>query len=259
MHISDIKNKKMLNFILLHAGTVLTYSEIPILAGLIMSMIHVISGPDHLAAVTPLTIDSKKKSWSIGFSWGIGHTLGMLIIGIIFILLKEQINIEIISEHGEKFVGFLLIAIGVYALLKIKNKHGGKHKHSHPHIHENEIHIHAHKHEEEEKHSHKHIRNHRQNILSALGIGIIHGVAGVSHLIAILPTLALPSKTDSVMYLSGFGAGTILAMVAYSVTLGIITQKTDEKNNKKLSIFLRIFGGSAAIIVGAVWIVLAFN
>ncbi|MCF6365203.1 MAG: sulfite exporter TauE/SafE family protein [Bacteroidales bacterium] len=248
----------MLNFILLHGSTGLSYSEIPILAGLVMSMIHVISGPDHLAAVTPLTIDSKKKSWSIGFSWGIGHTLGMLIIGIIFILLKEQINIEAISEHGEKFVGFLLIAIGIFAFLRIKKKHGSKHKHSHPHTHDNEVHIHSHKHGEEEKHTHKHKRNHRQNVLSALGIGIIHGVAGVSHLIAILPTLALPSKIDSVMYLSGFGAGTILAMVAYSVTLGIITQKTDEKNNKKLSIFLRIFGGSAAVIVGIIWIIIAF-
>ena len=76
----------MLDFILLHAEHGLRYSEIPILSGLIMSMIHVISGPDHLAAVTPLTIDSKKKSWSIGFSWGIGHTIGMLLIGVIFIL-----------------------------------------------------------------------------------------------------------------------------------------------------------------------------
>jgi len=121
------------------------------------------------------------------------------------------------------------------------------------------VHIHSHKHGDEEKHSHKHKKNHRQNIFSALGIGIFHGVAGVSHLIAILPTLALPSKIDSIMYLSGFGTGTILAMVAYSVTLGLITQKTDNKNNKKLSVFLRIFGGSAAIIVGIVWIVIAFN
>ncbi len=249
----------MLDFILLHANHGLSYSDIPIISGLIMSMLHVISGPDHLAAVTPLSIDSKRKSWSIGFSWGIGHTLGMLIIGVIFILLKEQIDVEIISEHGEKLVGFLLIAIGVYAFIKIKKKHGSKHKHAHPHIHNNEVHIHSHKHSDEEKHSHKHKKNHRQNVFSALGIGIFHGVAGVSHLIAILPTLALPTKTGSVLYLSGFGIGTILAMVAYSLTLGIITQKTDEKNNQKLSVFLRIFGGSAAVIVGVVWVVISFS
>jgi len=59
-----------MNLIILNASQTLNYTDIPILAGLIMSMIHVISGPDHLAAVTPLSIDSKKKSWSIGFSWG---------------------------------------------------------------------------------------------------------------------------------------------------------------------------------------------
>ena len=96
-------------------------------------------------------------------------------------------------------------------------------------------------------------------MIGALGIGIIHGVAGVSHLIAILPTLALPSKIDSVLYLSGFGVGTILAMVAYALTLGIITQKTDERNNRKLSVFLRIFGGSAAVIVGVIWIIISMT
>ncbi len=249
----------MLDFIILHANHGLSYSDIPIVSGLIMSIIHVISGPDHLAAVTPLSIDSKKKSWSIGLSWGIGHTMGMLIIGVIFIILKEQIDVELISAHGEKLVGFLLIAIGVYAFFKLKKGHGNKHKHAHPHVHDGEVHIHAHNHSEEQKHAHIHKRNHKQNIFSALGIGIFHGVAGVSHLIAILPTLALPTKTGSVLYLSGFGVGTILAMVAYSVTLGIITQKTDEKNNRKLSVFLRIFGGSAAIIVGLVWIVMSFS
>lgn len=249
----------MLDFILLHAEHGLRYSEIPIISGLIMSMIHVISGPDHLAAVTPLTIDSKKKSWSIGFSWGVGHTIGMLLIGIFFILLKEKIDVEIISEHGEKIVGFLLIAIGIWAFAKVRKKHGGKHKHIHPHVHKDEVHIHAHTHSTEQIHSHPHKRNHKQNLLGALGIGIIHGVAGVSHLIAILPTLALPSRIDSVLYLSGFGAGTILAMVAYALTLGIITQKTDEMNNRKLSVFLRIFGGSAAIIVGIIWIVISLS
>ncbi len=244
--------------IIIHIQNVLSYSEIPLISGLIMSFIHVISGPDHLAAVTPLTIDSKNKSWSIGLSWGIGHTLGIVIIGIFFILFKEKVNVETISEHGEKIVGFLLIGIGIFALLKMKNNHGANNKHSHPHIHDNEIHIHSHKHNEENKHSHKHIKTHRQNILSAGGIGVFHGVAGVSHLIMILPTLALPTISASIMYLCGFGMGTILAMIAYSSTIGIITQKTDEKNNQKLSVFLRIFGGSAAIIVGIVWIIISF-
>ena len=243
----------MIDFILLHANHGLSYSEIPIISGLIMSMLHVISGPDHLAAVTPLTIESKKKSWSIGFSWGIGHTVGMLIIGVIFIIFKDMINVELISKHGEKIVGFLLIAIGVWAFIKIRKTHGGKHKHIHPHTHEGEVHIHTHKHVGEGKHTHKHSKTHRQNVFSALGIGVIHGIAGVSHLIAILPTLALPTVTDSILYLSGFAFGTITAMIAYAITLGMISQKAEQTKSGKVSMFLRIFRGSAALVVGILW------
>ena len=53
----------------------------PLFAGIIAAMLHVISGPDHLAAVTPFAIESKKKAWKVGLFWGIGHLLGMLSIG----------------------------------------------------------------------------------------------------------------------------------------------------------------------------------
>ncbi|MBK6962966.1 MAG: hypothetical protein IPH20_03270 [Bacteroidales bacterium] len=59
------------------------------LTGFIASIAHVVTGPDHLAAVTPLAIDSRKKSWIIGFSWGLGHTTGMLLIGLLFVLFKK--------------------------------------------------------------------------------------------------------------------------------------------------------------------------
>ena len=85
------------------------------LTGFIASIAHVVTGPDHLAAVTPLAIDSRKKSWLIGFSWGLGHTLGMLFIGGLFILFKEYLPIEAISKYSDKVIGMLLIGIGIYA------------------------------------------------------------------------------------------------------------------------------------------------
>lgn len=36
-----------------------------VLTGFIASVAHVVTGPDHLAAVTPLAIDTRKKSWVI--------------------------------------------------------------------------------------------------------------------------------------------------------------------------------------------------
>ena len=57
----------------------------PLFAGIIAAMLHVIAGPDHLAAVTPFAIESKKKAWKVGLFWGVGHLLGMLFIGVLFL------------------------------------------------------------------------------------------------------------------------------------------------------------------------------
>ncbi|MDO8898922.1 MAG: hypothetical protein Q7V19_14830, partial [Bacteroidales bacterium] len=88
----------------------------PFLIGIFASVLHVVSGPDHLAAVTPLAIDNKLKAWIIGLGWGLGHTAGMLLIGVLFIFFKNVLPIEAISEYSEFAVGLILIAIGVWAL-----------------------------------------------------------------------------------------------------------------------------------------------
>jgi len=237
---------------------------IQFITGISAAAAHVLSGPDHLAAVTPLAIESKKKSWSIGFSWGIGHTIGVLIIGVLFLLFRDIIPVEAISAHSEQLVGVMLILIGLWAILKIRLSIFPK-KHTHPHIHKNEagdfVHIHQHDHDHEhihsEKKSHKHTheKSHRQNVFAAFGVGVFHGVAGVSHLIAILPTLALPSTYDAVMYLTGFGVGTIGAMVIFSLLLGFIAEKTSEQKRAKAYTILRIVGGLLAIVIGVWWIV----
>src|ERR1035438_4673383 len=98
------------------------------LTGLVASMAHVVTGPDHLAAVTPLAIDSRKKSWLVGFSWGFGHTIGMLLIGLVFILFKEFISVDAISKHSDTIIGFLLIGIGSWAIMRTYLRHSHSHR-----------------------------------------------------------------------------------------------------------------------------------
>jgi len=197
----------------------------PLFEGLIASSLHVIAGPDHLAAVTPIAIESKSKSWLIGLFWGMGHTAGALLIGLLFLLFREFIPVEKVSEYSEQIVGLVLITIGIWALLKVKNG---------------------------VKKSHK-TKSQKSNIIASFSVGLIHGLAGVSHIIGILPTLGYPSTIDSVMYLSGFGIGTVFTMMCFSWLLGLLAQKLSE--NKKAILFrnFRIFGGLVAIIVGVFW------
>ena len=42
------------------------------LSGLIAGMVHVLAGPDHLAAVAPLAAGSGAGRWRAGFTWGGG-------------------------------------------------------------------------------------------------------------------------------------------------------------------------------------------
>lgn len=199
------------------------------ITGMSASMLHVVAGPDHLAAVTPLALKSRLRSWLVGLFWGIGHTIGALTIGLLFILLRELIPVELISSYSEQIVGFMLILIGAWALWQSLRK------------------------KEAKQHHHHEIAPGR-SIVAALTIGIIHGLAGVSHLIGVLPTLALPSRMAAVIYLTGFAVGTISTMVIYAFLLGYLTHRTARQNKMTLLKRMNLVGGVFAIIVGIYWI-----
>ena len=200
---------------------------IHILTGIVASSAHVLSGPDHLAAVGPLAIETQKRSWKIGLFWGMGHTFGVLITGLFFLMFRDFIPVESISGYSEILVGFILLAIGGWAFYKIKRDN------SH--------------------HHHDHIQ-YSNNTIAAASVGILHGLAGVSHLLGIMPTLALPSKFDAAMYITGFGIGTVASMVIFASILGRLSHNFSASKKEKLLKGLRLIGGIAAIVVGVFWI-----
>ena len=227
-----------------------------LITGIVASMAHVITGPDHLAAVTPLAIDSRKKSWIIGLSWGIGHTTGMLIIGGLFILLKGLLPVDKISAHSEVLVGIMLIIIGLWAIRRILKKKP-PHQHVHPHIHITPkfmVHIHSHEHNDQPDHLHEHKKNWHQNAGTALLVGIVHGFSGFSHLLAVLPALALPSTAAAVYYLTGFAIGTVLTMVMVTLILGTIAYHSSLKKKSNFLFGFSLSGGILAVVIGIFWI-----
>lgn len=46
---------------------------IVLLAGLAAGAVQVLTGPDHLAAVAPLSVASREAAWKAGLRWGRGH------------------------------------------------------------------------------------------------------------------------------------------------------------------------------------------
>lgn len=224
----------------------------PLFAGIIASMLHVISGPDHLAAVTPFAIESKKKAWKVGFFWAIGHILGMLSIGLLFLFFKDLIPVDKISENSEKLVGIILILLGLWIFYKFLKK---EKKHEHIHIHSNGnavIHKHPHAHHSEKTHQHKH-SNLKQGIFASFSFGYVHGLAGVAHLILFLPVIGFTSNIDSIKYLIGFAIGTLIAMITFAMVIGHISAFSKQHHNESFFKGIQLIGGLFALIIGIYW------
>jgi len=227
----------------------------PFFAGLIASMLHVIMGPDHIAAVLPFVIEAKRKAWKIGLFWGLGHIFGMLLIGLLFILFKELIPVDTISNYSEQLVGFVLIVIGIWAFYKIFNSESN-HKHLHVHS-ENQplIHKHSHEHSHNPTHEHVHPPQEKQGYLASFWIGVLHGFAGVAHFILFIPVLGFENNLTALMYIEGFVLGILIAMTAFSFIIGKVAGFARNEHNQNLYKGIRLTGGIFAIIIGIYWII----
>jgi len=94
----------------------------------------------------------------------------------------------------------------------------------------------------------------KQNGLSALFIGVIHGFAGFSHLFALLPSLALPTLMASVIYVTAFATGTILTMIIFAFILGLVAFRSEVKQQQVFLKWFSLSGAILAIAIGILWI-----
>ena len=188
-------------------------------AGLAAGLLHVFSGPDHLAAVAPLAADGDRNHWRTGLQWGVGHTMGVLLIATLLLLIREQLPLDAISAYSERIVGVALIAVGAWGIWKAN--HATSKPHSHPG--------------------------------ASFLMGTIHGLAGSSHLFGVLPALAFSTRVDSVLYLGGFGIGAIAAMSAFAAGFGLLSVRF-AGNHRRYSGLLYA-SSAAALVIGGFWLV----
>lgn len=216
-------------------------------AGLIAGSAHVVTGPDHLAAVAPLAVAHPARAAAAGARWGLGHGLGVVALGALGLAAREAIDIDAWSTVAESIVGFLLIAIGAWAL----HRAGRLVIHTHPHEHDGARHAHPHLHLAVTDHDHPDA--HRRHRHAPLWIGALHGVAGAGHLFGVLPALALP-PIDAALYLAAYLAGAIASMAAFAALLGHFARRG------RPTLLRRLLQGTgvAAIAVGGLWIGMAF-
>jgi len=219
---------------------------IAILTGLIAGLVHVLTGPDHLTAVAPLAVRQPRRAWVPGVRWGLGHSAGVGAVGLLSLWLRDLIPVDLLSSWGERLVGVMLFGIGLWALNRAlkHNIHIHEHEHGgerHLHFH---THGHSHAHESQDAHRHTH---------AAFGIGTLHGLAGSSHFLGVLPALAFPNTAQAVAYLLAFGLGTVAAMAGFSWGMGWLAAQCGASG---LKVYRGLMGtcAVAAMGVGCFWL-----
>ncbi len=213
---------------------------LPVLSGLVAGFIHVLSGPDHLAAVAPLALDDRARGWVAGWSWGIGHATGVVCVATIAVMLRAWLPpLEVLSSWGERLVGVALVAVGVWALKRSTTIAAARHAHgSEPHEHlylaRGPVWL--------KRLGHSH---------SSFAMGVLHGVAGSSHFFGVLPALALPSTTASMIYIGAFGIGSVGAMAGFAAG---VSQLGGHGSGPATLRGLMTTSGLVAVVIGTYWL-----
>jgi len=212
-----------------------------IAAGIGAGLVHVFSGPDHLAAIAPLAIKRQRGAWITGLRWGAGHASGVAFVGILSLLLRGLLPVDLISNWSDRLVGALLIGIGLWTLRKALLIH------THAHEHEGESHEHIHIHSRNGAHAVKrHVHTH-----AAFGIGTLHGLSGSSHFLAIIPALAMPSSALAIVYLGCYGLGTVLAMILFASVINSLSARFAGTAKIYRGVLFACSG--RAVTVGCIW------
>jgi high-affinity nickel permease len=202
--------------------------------GFMLGLKHALDA-DHVVAVSAIVSENKdlKKSSLLGVFWGFGHTVTLLIVGLIVLLFKISIP-ENVALSLEFLVGVVLVVLGLTVLQKV---------HLHYHRHEGEKHVHVHSHGHENSHSHQH---------KSFAVGVVHGLAG-SGTLMLLILATIDTVAQGVFYILIFGLGSILGMLLISTVIGLPFAAT--ANFENLNMKIRVAAGIISVLLGVAIII----
>jgi high-affinity nickel-transport protein len=217
--------------------------------GFLLGMRHA-TDADHVIAVTTILNRSRRfmHGTVIGAIWGLGHTVTVLVVGILIIAF----NVVIPPPVGlamEFAVAIMLILLGVLnlsgAMRSITERFtppAPLHGHDHAHLH-------AHGDAELHGHEHAHLHGHGRDpgLLATFGwfqlarplvVGLVHGLAG-SAAVALLVLATIQDTSQAIVYLLIFCAGVAAGMAILTTVIGLpflVSRSRSERINRWLTI-----------------------
>ena len=237
-------------------------------------LIHALDA-DHIMAVSAIAAKKlgMKAIIRLCINWSLGHGLVLFIFGSLILLFGLTIPVEI-SHYAEKIVALLLIAIGGWILKDLYqagthihfHSHNGITRHAHWHRHDRHnatvalpeknpakkisadfLNNRAIKFKQVEKYQPEHSHDH-----SAVIVGVVHGLAGLAPLLAIIPVANQPLWLG-VVYLFIFCSGVFLSMLVFGGVLEKLFRHIQNYGVVSINIVRGLLGLSS-IALGITWL-----
>lgn len=164
------------------------------LVALVLGLRHA-TDPDHLAAVTTLIAGAEDRATRaaarLGAAWGLGHATSLFAFGVPIVLFNAYLPAHV-EQGAETAVGVLIVALGVWLLVRWWR---------------GLFRVHA--------HAHHRVRRPAQ----AFAIGLVHGTGGSAG-VGVLLLASIHNHEIAVAALAVFAVCTALSMTLLSTGFG---------------------------------------
>jgi hypothetical protein len=179
---------------------------------------------DHMVAVTAFVSRRPTVPAAVAFSlrWGLGHSLAVFLAGAILLAtgLRWAPGPASLLEGT---VGVALIAVGIWSLRTTRNLHPDQPA--------------------------EHVTARR----GVTSVGILHGLAGTSAVVALIPVTLLPARTLGIAYLALFGVGVTAGMISFAL-VAALTMRRAAGSSVLWGQRVASLAGMGSIAVGCWWL-----
>ena len=208
---------------------------------------------DHMVAVT--TFVSRRPTpgaaLRFGLRWGLGHSAAVLAAGGLLIATGLRWPTRF-DAWGEVLVGLMLAGLGIWALVSARKLHLHSAEEHGGHAH---LHVHGHRAPHDHPHDPSVPAQHPHDHGGIALVGLLHGLAGTTGVVALVPVTMMDRVALGLGYLTCFGVGVTAGMTAFALAAAGAMRSTRRSlvwGRRAVQLV-----GATGIAVGAWWIVTA--
>ncbi|KAH7487618.1 uncharacterized protein KRP23_1581 [Phytophthora ramorum] len=228
--------------------------------GLLLGLVHVLTGPDHLSALIVLSAGSSWRSCQLGMRWGCGHSTGLIVVTACFLALNQRLDVDTFGSYCD-FMGPAgeMTPLQLEADVQEDSDSEVQKILQHHHL------DHKGPTASTETIPHKKtccfglitadIKNPHTQKLTAFAYGTAHGLAGTGGVLGVLPAVILNDWAKSSAYLGAFCVSSIFTMGGFAALYGEVTGRMSRFSDSSL-VRVGIFSSCVSLCVGVMWVIL---